>query len=95
MSQEHISRLLIIFLLLVPGCKTSPERRPPDVGISIPPMWSAGEEGTDPVNVTWWFSFDDPKLTLLVEEAWEQNHDLQAAVARLDIAAARVRLAGA
>lgn len=95
MKLVNISWLLLLVLLLVPGCKTSPEKQPPDVEVLIPAVWPAGEGGTDPVNETWWFSFDDPDLAVLVAEAWERNHDLKAAVARFDIAAARVRLAGA
>lgn len=94
MSQEHISRLLIIFLLLVPGCKTSPKRRPLTLESQSPQRGPQVRRAPTLSHVTWWFSFDDPELTLLVEEAWEKNHDLQAAVVRLDIAAARVRLAG-
>ncbi len=32
----------------------------------------------------WWLVFDDPLLTTLIEQAAEQNLDLQIAVARVD-----------
>ena len=41
----------------------------------------------------WWTAFDDPTLTALVEEALENNLDLQAAMARIDLARANVLFA--
>ncbi|MFP4035212.1 MAG: efflux transporter outer membrane subunit, partial [Desulfovermiculus sp.] len=40
----------------------------------------------------WWLVFEDPVLTTLIEQAAEQNLDLQIAVARLDEARARLRM---
>ncbi len=44
---------------------------------------------------TWWTGFDDPALTRIVERALTQNLDLAAAVARVEMARAAAREAGA
>ena len=36
----------------------------------------------------WWIAFDDPVLTALIEEAYANNLDLKAALARIDVARA-------
>jgi len=41
-----------------------------------------------------WFAADDPELRRLLTEAFEQNHDLDAAAARVDAAEAQATIAG-
>jgi len=43
----------------------------------------------------WWTGFGDPALTAAIVEGLAHNYDLQAAVARLDAAAAQATIAGA
>jgi multidrug efflux system outer membrane protein len=47
-----------------------------------------GEQG-------WWLRWNDPVLVQLVEEALTSNHDMAAAIARLEVAEAQVRRAAA
>ncbi len=44
---------------------------------------------------SWWTAFGSDELDRLVSEALDHNHDLGAAVARVDAAAAQARIAGA
>jgi NodT family efflux transporter outer membrane factor (OMF) lipoprotein len=69
----------------------------PDLNLDLPSSWTApGDEYADwPPDPTWWVSFDDERLSALIEEALEGNYGLKAAVARVDAAEASARLAGA
>lgn len=87
--------LLLFTSFLFYGCQSPLPSQSPDIGLQVPATWSTGQVDRDPLDESWWFSFDDAVLSALVEEALTQNHNLQAAVARLDIAAARVRQSGA
>ena len=82
-------------LILFCGCRTISAPPAPDDVVDIPQQWSGSAESSADVDETWWFSFQDPNLRECVKEALAYNHDLKAAVARFDIAAAQVRLAGA
>ncbi|MEO6564548.1 MAG: TolC family protein, partial [Casimicrobiaceae bacterium] len=42
---------------------------------------------------SWWLAFEDPVLTKLIEEAFAQNLDLRAALARIEAARSQVLLA--
>jgi NodT family efflux transporter outer membrane factor (OMF) lipoprotein len=87
---------LIILLLLVPvGCTAvGPEYTRPE--LDLPPEWNqAADWDVIPDQATvrqWWLVFEDSVLTTLIEQAAEQNLDLQIAVARLDEARARLRM---
>ena len=80
------------------GCAVGPNfvKPKPDV----PPQWSAtaaanGTEGAAHVNseraqtVSWWSSFNDPKLTSLVQQSAAQNLDVKQAVLRIEEAQAQ------
>jgi NodT family efflux transporter outer membrane factor (OMF) lipoprotein len=80
------------------GCASAPEYKPPPVEIEAPGMWTAGALDTAAVsmqNVQWWQDFGEARLDTLVEEALAQNYDLVAAAARVDQAAALARIVGA
>ena len=89
-------------LSIVLGCAlaacSAPEQRdyaePP---IEPPARFVAdeSEEQAGPVPLAWWTEFGDERLALLVEGVLENNHDLAAAAARVDQAAAQARIAGA
>lgn len=85
--------LLGMLVLTGASCKT-PEQAGIEPAIEIPSQWSAaavdGEVGRD-----WWKSFGSAQLDELIAEALERNFDLQAAAARVEAAAADVRIAGA
>jgi NodT family efflux transporter outer membrane factor (OMF) lipoprotein len=86
----------LVAAVALAGCVSAPERRPVDVAFDVPPAWSGDGSGQpEPTDTAWWESFDDPHLGRLVDLALERNHDLRAAVARLDRAAADARIAGA
>ena len=70
----------------------------PPVSESAPDL--AGEFSTSPVSgpyepIEWWKSFDDPILDRIVAAVLDSNFDLAAAVARVDQARARARIANA
>lgn len=86
----------------VGGCATRPPEKVVDLGVDVPETWSAsggtaGRELPPPggPGAPWWTAFDDPALDAFVREALEQNRDLAAALARLEAAQARARIAGA
>ena len=52
-----------------------------------------GDRQTAAAQVTWWKAFDDPALNRIAEAALGSNFDLEEAVARVDQARARARMA--
>jgi NodT family efflux transporter outer membrane factor (OMF) lipoprotein len=87
--------------LLLSACalKSPPEQ--PDVqrqalpGLATPATWQSGGSGAGPVAEGWLATFDDAALDALVEEALAHNPDLMVAAARVEQAAAYMKLAGA
>jgi NodT family efflux transporter outer membrane factor (OMF) lipoprotein len=77
--------------LLVSGCMVGPDYHPPHpnapaawVGVMKAPAKQPSVATAQPARLTqWWRQFNDPTLTLLVEEAVKTNLDLQLAEARL------------
>ncbi|HEX6138270.1 MAG TPA: efflux transporter outer membrane subunit [Casimicrobiaceae bacterium] len=67
------------------ACTTTPTA-PPAVDLPAPTVGDLRLEH-------WWTSFDEPALNALVDEALANNLDLQAAMARIDVARAQVTLA--
>src|SRR5512145_2251487 len=77
---------------------------PPDRGeitaqalpnLKLPSAWAAQPAAPGAVGDRWLASFNDPQLDALVREALAYNPDLQVAAARVEQAAAYVKLAGA
>ena len=66
-----------------------------DAAPAAPGAWASAQETIGEVEVGWLAAFDDPLLTALVEEAQENNRNLQAAAANVDRAQALARQAGA
>jgi NodT family efflux transporter outer membrane factor (OMF) lipoprotein len=86
----------LVLIVLLAACVSAPERRQPDVSVSVPRAWTADEHSlTGTPDAAWWESFGDPQLGRLVDLALNRNQDLQAAAARLDRAAAEAEIAGA
>lgn len=92
-----ISRLMIpiMALLLAFGCQKRPIQPLHQPELIPADRWSAAESDTGSVPEQWWASFDDPVLKELVEEGLHANYNLKAAAARLEVAAAQARIAGA
>ncbi len=94
------STIALLALVLV-GCAASAPRVSPQTGFEVPRGWtSLGEvarragAGTA-LPARWWREFDDAALDVVIEEALLNNHDILAAAARVDSAAATARIAGA
>lgn len=83
------------FLASLLGCSTAPPVSHPDLGLAIPEQWASVSTALIEVEEGWVGSFNDAKLEAIVIEALEHNHDLKAAVARLDAAASSARIVGA
>ena len=88
-------RVLPILALLLVACAAAPKVNPPDLNVTVPERWSAGQPGAAETDTLWWRAFNDETLTRLVAEALAHNLNLQAAAARVGAAAARARIAGA
>jgi len=63
--------------------------------LKVPAGWAAQREAPGAVGERWLATFNDPQLDALVQEALAYNPDLQVAAARVEQAAAYVKLAGA
>ena len=72
--------------LCVTGCSFAPEYQRPVM--ELPQVWS--EAGEQDLEVQWWRRFNDPTLNALVEEALENNLDLEQAMARVEEARAQL-----
>ena len=91
-------RALVLALVLLGGCalKAPPARE--DIAKQALPNFKVPEafKGTaQPLEHGWLKSFKDPQLDALVAEVLTNNPDLRVAAARVEQAAAQVRLAGA
>lgn len=101
---SFLSLLPLFFLTAfgLAGCASAPEPSRPELGVDVPEAWTSKEAEeameTEPPPLPsdrWWRGFGDPRLNELVAEALERNHDLAAAAARVEQAAAQARIAGA
>lgn len=94
-----MSRLLLASAAAWAACTGSPTPAAGDeLTIELPDRWTAapGAPTEDrALRVDWWREFDDPRLDALVAQGLESSPNLQAAVARLEAAAAAQAIAGA
>lgn len=87
--------------LLLSACALKSPPPQPDVqrqalpGVDTPAAWQSAGAPNGPVVENWVASFSDPALDALVEEALAHNPDLMVAAARVEQAAAYVKVAGA
>ncbi|MEM9400198.1 MAG: efflux transporter outer membrane subunit [Verrucomicrobiota bacterium] len=86
---------LSLALMILTSCAVSPDRRLPDLGMTIPAAWATTEVMRDDIRVGWLADFDDVILLELAAEMLRNNFDLQATVARLDQAMEDAVIAGA
>jgi multidrug efflux system outer membrane protein len=99
------SSLLRVVILSAPlafaGCalKAPPDRdqvaRDAMPNVKVPPAWTTRTATSEAVAADWLTSFGEPRLTALVAEALAYNTDLPAAAARVEQAAASLKIAGA
>ncbi len=79
----------IFLLLFFTGCAVGPEFKEPVA--PLPDSYRTEGLPAAPVkDLKWWELFDDPKLSLLVKTALENNRDVQIAVSRIEQARATV-----
>ena len=84
---------VFVLALMVTACATDLPTKPNlEVPVSIPGTWTSGSDGDV---MPWIEDVRDPKLRALIWTALENNFDLKAAIARVDAARARARIAGA
>jgi outer membrane protein, multidrug efflux system len=92
--------LRLVACAFLAGCALAPPPSSEDLRSQVlpttplPPQWTAGHSGTGNVENNWLATFSDPKLEELVAEAIYFNSDLRLAAARVEQAAALVRVAG-
>lgn len=79
---------------LVPEPASERTRSDALTNVSIPDRWRAGDAEADGVERGWLSQFADQHLDRLIDEALVHNADLKSALARVEKAAAQVRLAG-
>jgi NodT family efflux transporter outer membrane factor (OMF) lipoprotein len=95
------SALAVALAASLAGCalKPAPERdelaKQSLPNLNVPPDWSAQGSPPGGVGERWLASFNDAQLDELVREALAYNPDLQVAAARVEQAAAYVKVAGA
>ncbi len=87
-------KLLLTILILLAGCVVKLPQRG-RVAPDYPEQWQVADTEANAPMVSWWLQFDDAALNDLVSEALRQNHNLQAAAARLEQARLRAAIAGA
>ena len=96
-SRRSITRRLAALVCCAGGaaCAAAPPVAVPDIGVPVPPAWTAADTPEGRIAIDWWADFGDDGLSGAVEAALAGNFDLQAAAARLEIAASDARLAAA
>jgi multidrug efflux system outer membrane protein len=70
----------------IAGCATTTPTAPPAVDLPTATLSDVHLE-------RWWTNFNDPALTTLIDEALAHNLDLQAAMARIELARSQVKFA--
>ncbi|MXW68936.1 MAG: hypothetical protein F4Z61_03080, partial [Acidimicrobiia bacterium] len=82
---------------LLAGCSIPFSQLPPtpEPAVELQDQVAASEVDGFPQPLAWWESFADPVLNQVVEAVLETNFDLAQAVARVDQARARARIADA
>src|SRR4051812_34376595 len=104
--KAHVQRacgaagVALLMAAVVPACKTAP---PPsreqiqaqtllkDMPLNRP--WASADSPNSMIQDNWLATFNDPQLTLLVEEAIRNNPDLSIAATRIEQASANVEVA--
>ena len=86
----------LLAALATTACAMAPPvEAPPDIGVPVPETWTAADAPAGHIAIDWWKDFGDDGLTSAVEAALAGNFDLQAAAARLEVAASDARTANA
>ena len=86
---------LLAGLFLCSCGSLSPNSRMSEMLVETPGTWAASKEARAGVDLEWVDRFKDRRLSSLVDEALENNHDLKAAAARVEKAWGNARVVGA
>ena len=89
-----INYSFLVIVVLLAGCASYPKHTLEQTNVEIPLQWSDNQGLSSPPQ-PWLADFDDPKLSALVQEAIENNYDLQSAAARMEAALATAKINGA
>jgi len=89
---KHVAPL---FFALIIGCASAPRLQQVTLNTQIPDVYQTSATATTQTDSLWWATFDDARLDTLIDQALLYNHNLQAASARLHMAQAQAKLAGA
>lgn len=89
----HKSGIVVVLSLLLGGCGLAPPLAPSEPP-SLPQNWQ-GESAGDAVTADWWQGFASEELNALVARARRESLDVAQAAARVEQAAARLKVAGA
>ena len=90
-----MKRLAPLFFTVLIGCASSPRIQQPQLNTHIPNAYQNTTTATTQTDSLWWATFDDTRLDSLINQALLYNHNLQVASARLKMAQAQAKLAGA
>ena len=87
----------VVLSFLISACSLAPGRNPPvlDSVAELPGKFAGSEVDGSHQPLEWWKTFADPVLDRVIEEVLASNFDLAGAVARVDQARARERIARA
>lgn len=79
------------------ACASAPRVEHPGLTVEPPTAWAAGTApaAASAIDPDWWQELGEPALDELISEGLAHNHDLTLAAARVDLALAQARLAGA
>jgi outer membrane protein, multidrug efflux system len=88
-------RFSSLCLVCALGCASAPRMQAPKLDTPVPETYQALSIPTAQSDSLWWATFGDARLDSLVAQALAFNHDLQATSARLAIAQAQAKSAGA
>ena len=81
---KGFKHLLIFFLLLLGGCAVGPNYQTPHIALPSNFSEETTEEEFDVAALTsWWTTFNDPLLDVLMHEAISHNFDLQIALEKI------------
>ncbi len=90
-----MNRIAPLFFALLIGCASAPRPQQVKLNAPIPNKYQTSSTLTTKTDSLWWATFDDARLDTLIDQALLYNHNLQAASARLHMAQAQAKLAGA
>lgn len=94
--QQYMTRLTALLfstaLLALSNCKT-PKLPSEQSLLSVPDSFQSQSDTLNSASISWSKIFNDPYLTTLIEEALQNNQDIQTAAVRIQIANAGVKAA--